>query len=92
MLNSFSSELGSDLAHRVFDLIVCLLEFLLLVVDSFEVVVFCHNGWGRAIELSSEVRDCAFQMFDIGNGFFAPLSPQPCPQGSSLVLFPSVVF
>jgi len=55
MLNSFSPECGSDLAHPLFDSIVGLLEFFLILVELFEVVVFCHNDLGSAIQLASEV-------------------------------------
>ena len=52
MLESFSPEAGSDLAHYLFGSIVGLLEFFLLLVQSFEVVVFCHNDLGSAMELA----------------------------------------
>ena len=71
MPNSFSPERGSDLAHPVFDSIVGLLKFFLLLVESFEVVVFCHNDLGGAVQLASEVRYLPFQGF---HGFLAPLS------------------
>jgi len=88
MLNSFLPQHTSDLAHPLFASVVCLLEFLFLLVEPFEIVVFCHNDLGSAIELPSKVRDFFFQGF---HGFFVPLSPQPCPHGFSLSLFPSVV-
>jgi len=91
MLNSFSPERGSDLAHFLFDTIVCLLEFFLLLVESFEVVVIGDDDLRGAIELAPEVRDCLFQSFHVRNGFFAPLSPQPCPHGSPFLVFPPVV-
>ena len=53
MLNSFSPEHGSDLAYSLFGSIVGLLEFFLFFVESFEVVVFCHNDLGRTIKLAS---------------------------------------
>jgi len=77
-----------DLAHPLFTSIVDLLEFLFLLIEPCEVVVFCHNDLGSAIELASEVRDLCFQSF---HGFFSPLSLQPCPHGFSLPLLPSVI-
>jgi len=88
MLNSFLPQHTSDLAYPLFASLVCLLEFLFLLVKSFEIVVFCHNDLGSAIELASEVRDFSFQGF---NGFLALFSLQPCPHGFSLPLFPSFV-
>ena len=88
MLNSFLPQHTSDLAHPLFASIIGLLEFLLLLIESFEVVVFCHKDLGRAIELPSEVRDLSFQGF---HGFFAPLSLYPCPHGFSLFVFPPVI-
>jgi len=75
MLNSFSPERGSDLAHPLFDLIVCWLEFFLLLVESFEVVVFYHNYLGGTIEFATEVRYSPVQSFYVVTSFFAPL---PC--------------
>jgi len=89
MLNSFLPQHTSDLAHPLFASVVCLLEFLFLLVEPFEVVVLCHNDLGGAVELASEFRDFFFQGF---HGFFAPFSLQPCPHGFSLPLFPFVVF
>jgi len=88
MLNSFLPEHTPNLTHPLFASIVGLLEFLFLLIELFEVVVFCHNDLGSAIELASEVRDLCFQSF---HGFFAPLSLQPSPHGFSLPLFPSVI-
>jgi len=88
MLNSPLLQHTPNLAHSLFAPIVGLLEFLFLFIEPFEVVVFCHNDLGGAIELASEVRDLCFQSF---HGFFAPLPLQPCPHGFSLPLFPSVV-
>jgi len=79
------------LAHPLFASIVGLLEFLLFLIEPFEVVILCHNDLGSAIELASEVRDFSFLRFHVRNGFFAPLSPQPCPHGSSLFVFPCVI-
>jgi len=92
MLNSFLPQHTPDLAHPLFHLIICLLEFFFLLVELFEVLVFGHYDLGSAIELASEIRDCPFQSFHVRNGFFAPLSPQPCPHSSSLFVFPSVIF
>jgi len=92
MLNSFLPQHSPDLAHPLFASIVGLLEFLLFLVEPFEVVIFCHNDLGSPIELASEVRDLSFQGLHVRNGFFAPFSPQPCPHGSSLFVFPSVIF
>jgi len=92
MLDSFLPQHTLDLAHPLFDSIVCLLEFFLFLVESFEVVVFCDDGLRGAIELASETRDCFFQSFHVRNhSFFSPLPPQPCPHGSSLLVFPSVM-
>jgi len=88
MLNSFLPQHTSGLAHALFASIVGLLEFLLFLIESFEVVVFCHNDLGGAIELALEVRDLCSQGF---HGFFAPLSLQPYPHGFSLPMFPSVI-
>jgi len=63
-----------DRVYSLFPLIVGLLEFFLLLVESFEVVVLCNNDLGSAIELALEVRDFSFQGFNVWNGFFAPLS------------------
>ena len=90
MLNSFLPEHTSVLALPLFASIVCWLEFLLFLIEPFEVVVLRHNDFASAIELASEVRDFSFQGFHIRHGFFAPLS-QPYPHGSSLSLFPSVL-
>jgi len=91
MLNSFSPEGGSDLAHSLFDSIVGLLELCFFFIEYFEVVGLCDNDLRGAIKLASEVRDCPNQSFHVRNGFFAPLPPQPCPHGFSLAVFPSVV-
>ena len=88
MLNSFLPQHTPDVAHPLFASVVCLLELLFLLVDPFEVVVFCHNDLGSAIELASKVRDLFFHGF---HGFFAPFSPHPCPHGSSFLVFPSVI-
>jgi len=88
MLNSFLPQHTPNLAHPLFASIVGLLEFLLFLIEPFEVVVLCHNDLGGAIELASEVRDLCFQGF---HGFFAPLSLQLYPHGFSLPLFPSVI-
>jgi len=73
MINPFFPEHGSDMAHPLFGSIVCLLEFFLLLVEVFEVVVFCHNKLGGAIQLPSEVRYSSVQRVPIWTSFFAPL-------------------
>jgi len=88
MLNSFLPQHTPNLAHLLFAPVVGLLEFLFFLIEPFEVVILCHNDLGSAIELASEVQDFSFHGF---HGFFAPLSPQPCPHGFSLPLFPSVI-
>ena len=88
MLNSFLPQYTSDLAHPLLASIVDLLEFLLFFIEPFEVVIFCHNDLGSAIELASEFRDFFFQGLD---GFLAPLSLQTCPHGFSLSMLPSVI-
>jgi len=55
MLNSFRPQHTPDLAHPLFGSIVGLLEFFLFLIESFEVVVFCHNNLGGAVQLPSEV-------------------------------------
>jgi len=93
MLNSFLPQHSPDLAHPLFASIVGLLEFLLFLIGSFEVVVFGVDGLRGAIELASEVRDRFFQRFHVRNdSFFAPLSLQPSPHGSPLLVFPSLLF
>jgi len=92
MLNPFFPQHSPDLGHPLFASIIGLLEFFLFLIELFEVVIFCHNDLGSAIELASEVRNLSFQGFQVRNGFFASLSPQPCPHGSSLFVFPSVIF
>jgi len=91
MLNSFLLPHTPDLAHPLFASIVSLLEFLLFLIEPVEVVILCNNDLGRAIELALEVQDFSFQGFHVQNGFFPPLSPQPCPHGSSPLVFPSVI-
>jgi len=91
MLNSFLPQHTPDLAHPLFASVVGLLEFLLFLIEPFKVVILCHNDLGSAIELASEVPDFFFQGFHVRNGVFAPFSPQPCPHGSSLSVFPSVI-
>jgi len=88
MLNSFFPQHTPNLTHPLFASILGLLEFLLFLIEPFEVVGLCHNDLGGAIELASEVRDPCFQSF---HGFFAPLPLQPYPQGFSFPLFPSVI-
>jgi len=88
MLNSLFPQHTPDLALPLFSSVVGLLEFLLFLIEPFEVVILCHNNLGSAIQLASEVRDLCFQSF---NGFFAPFSLQPCPHGLGLPLFPSVI-
>jgi len=73
MLNSFLPLHTPDLAHYLFDSIVGLLEFSLFQVESSEVLVFCHNELGSAVELASQVRDLCFHPFHTRNGVFAPL-------------------
>jgi len=63
MLNSFLLQYTSDLAYPLFASIIGLLELLLFLIEPFEVVIFCHNDLGSAIELGSEVRDLCFQSF-----------------------------
>jgi len=92
MLNSFLPQPTPDLAHPLFASIVGFLEFLLFLIESFEVVVFCDNGLCGAVELVSEVCDRFFQSFHVRNNcFFAPLSLQPCPHSFSLLVFPPVI-
>ena len=91
MLNSFFPQHPADLAHPLFALIIGLLDFVLFLIEPFEVVIFYHNDLGSAIELASEVRDLSFQGFHVWNGFFAPLLPQPCPHRSHFLVFPSVM-
>jgi len=91
MLNSFLPQHTPDLAHPLFGSIVGLLEFLLFLIEPFEVVILCHNDSGSAIELASAVRDFSSKGFHVRNGFLGPLSPQPCPHISSFFVFPSVV-
>jgi len=92
MLNSFLPGHTLDLAHPLFGSIVGLLEFFHCLIESFEVIIFCDDGLRSAIELASEVRDRFFQSFHVWNKcFFAPLPPQPCPHGSSFLVFPSVM-
>ena len=91
MLNSFLPQHTPDLAHSLFATGVGRFEFLLFLIEPFEVVVLCHNDLDGAIELASEVRDFFFQGFHVRDGSFASFSPQPCPHGSSLSVFPSVV-
>jgi len=91
MLNSFLPRYAPNLTHSLFASVVGLLEFLLLLIELFEVIILCHNDLASAIELASEVRDFFFQDCHVRNGFFAPLSPQPCPHGSSRSVFPSVI-
>jgi len=92
MLNSFLPKHSPDLAHPLFVSIVGLLEFLLFLIESFEVIVFCDDRLRSAVELASEVRDSFVQGFHIRNdSFFAPLSLQPSPHGSSLLVLPSVI-
>jgi len=91
MLNSFFPQHSPDLAHPLFESIIGLLDFFLFLIEAFDVVIFCHHDLGSVIELASEVRDLSFQGFHVSNSFFAPLPPQPCPHGSSLLVFPSVL-
>jgi len=55
MLNSFPPPHTPKLAYPLFASIVGLLEFFLFLIESFEVVVFCHNDLGGAVQLASEV-------------------------------------
>jgi len=73
MLKSFLPQHISDLGHPLFGSIVGLLEFFLFLIESLEVVVFCHHNLGRAVQLASEVQDPCFDCFHLPNGFFAPL-------------------
>jgi len=91
MLNSFLPQYSPELAHPLFASIIGLLEFFHFLIEPFEVVIFCHKDLGTAINLASEVRDCSFPSFHVQTGFFARLSPQPCPHGSSPLAFPSVI-
>jgi len=91
MLNSFLTQHTPDLAHPLFASIVGLLELLLFRIEPFELVIFCHHDLGSPIELALEVLDFSLNGFHIRNGCFAPLSPQPCPHGSSLLHFPPVI-
>jgi len=52
MLNSFLPQHTPDLAHPLFVSIEGLFEFLLFLIEPFEVVIFCHNDLGSAIELA----------------------------------------
>jgi len=92
MLDSFLPQHTPDLAHPLLCLIVHLLEFFLFLIESFEVVVFGDDGLRGTIELASDVQDRFFQGFHVRNDTFsAPLSLQPCPHSSSLLVFPSVI-
>ena len=92
MPNSFLPQHTPELAHPLFASIIGLLEFFLFLIESFEVVVFCDDGSRSAIELATEVRDRFFQSFPVRNNCFFPLlSLQPCPHGSPLLVFPSVI-
>ena len=71
MLYSFFPQYTPDLAHPLFGSILGLLEFFLFLVLSSEVVVFCHNDLGGAMELALEVRDFPFSGFQVRNGFVA---------------------
>jgi len=90
MLNSFSPECASDLVHPLFDSIVCLWEFFFLLVESFEVIVFCPNSLGGVIELASDVRYSSVESFYVWKRFFAPFPSQPCPHGSPFLVFSPV--
>ena len=72
MLNSFFPQQTPNLAHPLFASIVGLLEFLSLLIEPFQVVVFCHTDLGSAMEMASEVHDLSFPGF---LSFFALLSP-----------------
>jgi len=89
MLNSFFPQQTPDLAHPLFGSIVGLLEFLLFLIESFEVVVFCHNNLGGSVQLASENRDLCFHCFHIRNGFFTRLPSLSCPHAFFLLFLPS---
>ena len=55
MLPSFFPQHTPNLAHPVFASVVGLLEFLLFLIEPFEVIILCHNDLGRAIELASDL-------------------------------------
>ena len=55
MLDSFLPQHPSDLAHTLFGSIVGLLEFFLLLIEWFELVIFCDDRWPDTGELASEV-------------------------------------
>jgi len=69
MLNSFLPQHSPDLAHPLFPSIVDLLEFVLLLIESFEVVVLRHNDLAGMVEMASRVSDMPFHCF---HGVFAP--------------------
>jgi len=80
MLDSFLPQHTPDLAHRLFGSIVGLLEFVLFLIESFEVVVFCDERLRGAVKLASEVQNYFFQGFQSGTNIFS------LPFLSSLVL------
>ena len=54
---------------------------------SFATMIWAaRSSWLRRSEIVLS------RAFTSGIAFFAPLSPQPCPHGSSLFVFPSIVF
>jgi len=73
MLNSSLRQPTPELAHPLFGSIVGFWDFFLFLIESFEVVVFCHNNLGGLVLLAAEVRDLWFHSFHVRNGFFAPL-------------------
>jgi len=60
MVNCFSPERGFELAHPLFDSILGTLDFFLLLVESFEGVVFFDNYLRATIEQAWEVRVSSF--------------------------------
>jgi len=91
MLNSFLPQHISDLADSLFGSIVGLLEFLLFLIGSFEVVVLGHYILGGTVELASEIRDLCFHYFHIRNALSTPFTSWSFTHNFSLLLFLPVI-
>jgi len=75
MLNSFSPERGSDVAHSLFGSIVGLFKFFLLLVPSFEVVVFATMIWAARSSWLRRSEIFPPRASTPGGVFRSPLSP-----------------